>query len=112
MSWLEWALGGTEQTRATGKSAAAGHSTLVTGRFGSLSWEARLTSLPVSYGLNPRTLLKGRGRVARLVIYQHLGRPQVPHKLAVYDRGWLFGRKRHLGEIERIVAELGRRGAL
>lgn len=109
MAWWEWPLTGKE--RAAG-GAAAGDSAIKQGRLGSIAWEARLTARPVSYGLNPRTLLKGQGRVARLVLYQSIGRAKVPHKLAVYDRGWHFGRKRHLALIQRVVAELERQGNL
>ncbi|MHB9144844.1 MAG: hypothetical protein ACYC5Y_05860 [Symbiobacteriia bacterium] len=108
MSWFGWALAAKE----TGNSMAAGRSAVRRGRFGTVSWEARVAASPVSYGLNPSTLLKGRGRVARLVVYQHIGRQEVPHKLAVYDRGWHFGRKRHLPIIQRVMAELERQGNL
>lgn len=108
MSWFAWALA-EEKTAAP---LAGNRSILRSGRFGTISWEARVAAGPVSYGLNPNTLLKGRGRVARLVVYQHIGRQELPHKVAVYDRGWHFGRKQHLPIIQRVMAELARQGSL
>lgn len=109
MSWWEWALAVKGKPSGT---AGAAKSAIKKGCLGPVAWEARVTARPVSYGINPRTLLKGQGRVARLVLYQSIGRAEVPHKLAVYDHGWHFGRKRHLGLIQRVVAELERQGGL
>ncbi|MGE5589612.1 MAG: hypothetical protein ACM3ZA_03125 [Bacillota bacterium] len=109
MAWWEWALATNEHARGR---AHTGNAVTRQGWLGGVAWEARVTVRPVSYGLNPRTLLKGQGRVARLVVYQQIGRAQVPHKLAVYDRGWRYGRKRHLVLIQRIMSELERDGAV
>lgn len=109
MAWWEWVLAAQEHTRARTRAEGAGTRQ---GRLGTVAWEARVTSRPVSYGLNPRTLLKGEGRVVRLVVYQQIGRAQVPHKLAVYDRGWQYGRKRHLTLIQSIMTQLEREGAI
>lgn len=77
------------------------------GEWGRYRWEARLARGPVSYGIDPYTLYKGRGRIARLVLYENEGgRPA--RKVAAFDRGWLFGRKEHLPAVERVVSYLER----
>lgn len=81
---------------------------IVRGECGGYQWEARLTRGPVSYGLDPQTLYKGAGRIARLVLYQGTPASRLPRKVAAFDRGWLFGRKAHLTAITRIVAYLER----
>lgn len=82
----------------------------VRGELGSYIYEARLTRGTVSYGLDPDSLYKGWSRLARLVIYQKLtGDPEGPtRKLASYDRGWHFGRQKHLALVRRVVRQLDR----
>lgn len=76
------------------------------GECGRYRWEVRLTRGPVSYGLNPATLYKGAGRIARLVLYEPLTDARTDRKVAAFDRGWLFGRREHLSVIERVVRYL------
>lgn len=76
---------------------------LIRGDLGRYSWEARMTRGPVSYGLDPATLYKGRGRIARLALYERIGATRATRKVAMFDRGWQFGRKEHLAILERIV---------
>ncbi len=109
MAWWEWGLATRERS---GEREGAAAPTMRRGRIGTIAWEARVTGRPVSYGMNPRTLLKGQGRVTRLVVYQQIGRAEVPHKLALYDGGWQYGRKHNLAVIQRVMAELEREGAV
>jgi hypothetical protein len=83
-----------------------GRDGIVRGEAGPYQWEARLARGPVSFGLNPQTLYKGRGRIARLVLYRQLGETTCTQKVASYDGGWRFGRKAHLPLLSRIVAFL------
>lgn len=80
---------------------------LVRGELGRYRWEARLTRGPVSYGLNPETLLKGSGRIARLVLYEQIPGMRHGRKVAAFERGWQFGRKEYLALIRRVVSYLG-----
>lgn len=88
---------------------------VVWGRIGRYTWEARLGRKALSYGLNPQSLYKGGGRVARLVLYEQVavaanGDP-VLRKVAAYNGqagGWLFGRKRHLQVLWPLVRALER----
>lgn len=79
---------------------------LLRGEAGPFRWEARLARGPVSFGLNPRTLYKGGGRVARLILYRQVGESACTRKVAAFDGGWQFGRKAHLPLLARIVAFL------
>ena len=79
---------------------------LVRGELGPYRWEARLTRGPVSYCLDPRTLYKGRGRIARLILWQQIPGTRLCRKVAAFDRGWLFGRKAHLTAIAKVVRYL------
>lgn len=81
----------------------------VRGRSGEFAFEARLARAEVSYGLDPETLYKGFGRVVRLVLYRPVDDTGVEVKVAAFDRGWLYGRKRHLQTIRRIVSYLENR---
>lgn len=81
---------------------------MLRGRSGEFSFEARLARAEVSYGLDPETLYKGYGRVVRLVLYRPVGPAGIELKVAAFDRGWLYGRKRHLQAIRRIVSYLER----
>lgn len=76
---------------------------LLRGACGAYQWEARLTRGPVSYGLDPRTLYKGGGRIARLILYEAIPGSALQRKVAAYDRGWLFGRKVYLPILYRVV---------
>ena len=80
----------------------------IRGQTGGYLWEARLSQGPTSYGLNPSTLYKGGGRVARLVLYQRLGAGGSVRKVAVYDRGWRYGRLRHLPAVRHLIRRLER----
>lgn len=81
---------------------------LVRGEFGRYRWEVRLARGPVSYGLDPATLYKGPGRIARLVLYERIDGTGCCRKAAAFDRGWQFGRKEHLAAIARVVRYLER----
>lgn len=88
---------------------------VIGGRYGRYRWVARLGRRPLSYGLNPDTLYKGGGRVARLVLYEPAGitatGEQVLRKVAAFNGqtgGWQFGRKRHLDILEPLVRSLER----
>lgn len=85
-----------------------GRDGLLRGKLGSYEWEARLTRGPVSYGLDPRTLYKGTGRIARLVLWQRIPGSNLYRKAAAFDKGWQFGRKAHLAAVERVVQYLDR----
>ncbi|MEW8979163.1 MAG: hypothetical protein AB2385_12220 [Symbiobacterium sp.] len=76
---------------------------LLRGECGPYHWEVRLTRGPVSYGLDPVTLYKGRGRIARLVLYAPIPGTRLLRKVAAFDRGWLFGRRRYLAVVQRVV---------
>ncbi len=79
------------------------------GECGPFHWEARLTRGPVSYGLDPVSLYKGAGRIARLVLYEQIPGTRVRRKVAAFDRGWLFGRKEYIGPLKRVVRYLEQR---
>lgn len=88
------------------------------GEAGHYLWEARLARRPIVDGLDPSSLYKGYGRIIRLVIFERLAetqeslaggqRPWLFRKVASYDRGWHFGRRRHLPVIRKIVQHLER----
>ena len=78
---------------------------VVAGHFGRYGFHARLTQGPVSYGLNQHSLYKGHGRIAQLRIWQ-FDRSGAMVTLALYDRGWRFGRRQHLGVVRRLVEVL------
>lgn len=88
------------------------------GEVGQYLWEARLARKPIIDGLDPSSLYKGYGRIIRLVVFEKLAeteeglagghRPWLFRKVASYDRGWYFGRRRHLPVIQRIVQHLER----
>lgn len=79
------------------------------GHCGDWLFEARLARDEVSYGIDPETLYKGYGRVVRLIVYRSIGRDAVEIKVAAFDHGWLFGRKKHMHTLRRIVDYLERR---
>ncbi|HYF96355.1 MAG TPA: hypothetical protein VD969_29460 [Symbiobacteriaceae bacterium] len=79
---------------------------IMRGECGRYRWEARMARGPVSYGLDPATLYKGPGRIVRLVLYEELSRSGAGHKVAAFDRGWLYGRKEHLAIVQRVVRYL------
>jgi hypothetical protein len=81
---------------------------LIRGEVGRYHWEARLTRGPVSYGLDPQSLYKGIGRIARLVLYEISPQTGARRKVAAFDRGWQFGRQSYLSAIERVVGYLER----
>ncbi len=78
---------------------------VIAGHIGHYGFDARLTQGRVSYGLNHRTLYKGDGRIAQLRIWR-FGRSGEIVTLALYDRGWRFGRIEHLGIVRRLVQAL------
>lgn len=75
------------------------------GHLGRYGFMARMTQGPVSYGLNRGTLYKGSGRIAHLRIWQ-FDRSGGVETLALYDKGWRFGRIRHLRVVRRLVDTL------
>lgn len=79
-----------------------------TGRLSGYRYEAHLARGPVSYGLDPRSLYKGWGRVVRLVLYRPVPGTTLWVRAAVYHRGWLRGRKAHLELVRRVVELLER----
>lgn len=82
---------------------------LLRGDAGGLVWEARLARGPVSYGLDAATLYKGRGCIARLVLLEPIPGSRVQRRVALFDRGWRFGRREYLPVIKRVVSYLERR---
>lgn len=78
---------------------------VIAGHIGRYGFQARLTQGPVSYGLNHRTLYKGQGRIAQLRLWR-FDRSGEMVTLALYDRGWRFGRLEHLGIVRRLVQVL------
>lgn len=100
------------QVRITDRTATTG---IVRGRYGRFTWEARVGRQPLSYGINPESLYKGGGRIARLVLYEPTGHTPagepVMRKVAAFNGqagGWLFGRKRHLRVLGPLVRSLER----
>lgn len=81
---------------------------LMKGECGPYQWEARLTRGKVSYGLDPGTLYKGEGRIARLVLYETIPGTRVQRKVAAYDRGWQFGRQQYIRILQSVVRYLDR----
>lgn len=81
---------------------------ILRGYTGDCEFEIRLARDAVSYGLDPDSLYKGGGRITRLVLYRMVN-DDVCVKVAAFDRGWLYGRQRHLGTVRRIVDYLERR---
>lgn len=75
------------------------------GRVGSIFYEVELSRAPVSYGLNVRTLYKGGGRISRLSLWRE--KRGCKERLALYARGWRYGRKKHLGAVLKVVRHLG-----
>lgn len=78
----------------------------VIGQIGRIHFEAELLPGRVSTGLNPRTLYKGGGRLVRLRI------DEAGRGIALYQRGWRYGRRKHLAIIRRVVDLLDGRQAL
>ncbi len=78
---------------------------VIAGHLGKYGFHARLTQGRVSYGLNQRTLYKGGGRIAQLRIWRFDRRGEMV-TLALYDRGWRFGRIENLGVVRRLVQAL------
>lgn len=79
----------------------------VTGEMTGYLWEARLCNGPVSYGIDPVTLYKGYGRIAYLALYERLGDGAAARRrVAVFDRGWWYGRRRHLSLLADLVRSL------
>lgn len=81
---------------------------IMEGEYGRFAWEARLARGPVSYGLNPQTLYKGSGRVARFVLYEVLPGTRVKQKVAAFDKGWLFGRRTYAQVVGSVIRYLER----
>ncbi len=78
---------------------------VIAGHIGHYGFHARLTQGRVSYGLNHSTLYKGGGRIAQLRIWR-FDRSGEMITLALYDRGWRFGRLEHLNVVRRLVQAL------
>jgi hypothetical protein len=81
---------------------------LVRGECGRYHWEARLARGKVSYGLDPDTLYKGHGRIARLVLYETIHGTHVQRKVAAYDMGWQFGRQQYIRILQHVARYLDR----
>lgn len=81
---------------------------LMRGECGPYRWEANLARGPVSYGLDPKSLYKGAGRIKRLVLFAMIPGTGLTRKVAAFDRGWLFGRQQHIAVLTRLVGYLER----
>lgn len=81
---------------------------LVKGECGQYHWEARLARGKVSYGLDPETLYKGQGRIARLVLYEKIPGTSLHRKVAAYDKGWQFGRRHYMRVLQSVAQYLDR----
>jgi hypothetical protein len=82
---------------------------LIRGECGRFRWEVRRTRGPVSYGLDPSTLYKGAGCIARLILYEPITGSGAWRKAAAFNGGWLFGRKEYITTIRRVVTYLDSR---
>ena len=76
------------------------------GRIGGFRYEARLARAPVSYGLNPRSLYKGQGRITALSLFAPHPGTSLERRVARYAGGWIFGRQHHLALLAKLVSRL------
>lgn len=76
------------------------------GRIAGFRYEVRILRAPVSYGLNPRHLYKGYGRITSLTLYAPRPGTTLERKVARYFGGWLFGRQHHLALLAQLVSRL------
>lgn len=79
---------------------------LVEGRIGGFRYEVRILRAPVSYGLNPQSLYKGRGRITSLTLWAPRPGTTLERKVARYDSGWIFGRQNHVALLARLLSRL------
>ena len=86
----------------------SGHG-LIEGRIMHCRWFALVQPEPTSFGINPRTLLKGGGRVSRLCIYTGSKSREV---VAEYSRGWVSLKYNYIQIVEELVDYLERRYSL
>lgn len=82
----------------------------VEGEIGRYRFSAQVLQKGLHDGLNPLNLYKGGGRIISLYLYEnHQG---IYIKVAAYQRGWLFGRKKHEALLRRLVNYLEEPAAL
>lgn len=86
----------------------SGHG-IISGRIMHYHWFALVQPEPTNYGINPRTLLKGGGRVSRLNVYI-LGRKK--KVVADYCRGWIELKHNYIDIVRELVDYLERRYSL
>lgn len=89
-------------------SQNSGHG-LIEGRILHCRWFALVQPEPTSFGINPRTLLKGGGRVSRLCIYTGSANKEI---VAEYSRGWVSLKYNYIEMVEELVGYLERRYSL
>ncbi len=82
---------------------------LIEGRIMHCRWFALVQPEPTSFGINPRTLLKGGGRVSRLCVYIGSSRKEI---VAEYSRGWVSLKYNYIDIVEELVDYLERRYSL
>jgi hypothetical protein len=90
-------------------SQNSGHG-LIEGRIMHCRWFALVQPEPTSFGINPRTLLKGGGRVSRLCVYT--GSNNNKEIVAEYSRGWVSLKYNYIDIVEELVNYLERRYSL
>jgi hypothetical protein len=82
---------------------------VIQGRIMHCGWFALVQPEPTDYGINPRTLVKGGGRVSRLCVYIPGSNPQ---KVAEYSRGWVGLKYDYIDLVEELVKYLELRYSL
>jgi hypothetical protein len=82
---------------------------VIQGRIMHCRWFALVQSEPTDYGLNPRTLTKGGGRVSRLCVYIP---GKNPKRVAEYSRGWIGLKYDYIDLVEELVGYLEMRYSL
>lgn len=82
---------------------------VVEGRIMHCRWFALVQSEPTNHGINPRTILKGGGRVSRLCIYKPNKKKDI---VADYSRGWVDLKYNYIDMVKELVEYLERRYSL
>lgn len=82
---------------------------VIEGRIMHCYWFALVQADPTEHGINPKTLLKGGGRVSRLCVYSGLKRRET---IAEYSRGWINLKYNYIEVVEELVNYLERRYSL
>ncbi|EOC99492.1 hypothetical protein [Caldisalinibacter kiritimatiensis] len=93
----------------------------IKGKIGPYRWFALVHKKDVDYGINPKTLEKGKGRIVRLCIYEEvtkeyrLNKDEIYTKryiYANYQRRWDVKSKEYIHIVKRLVEYLERRYSL